>query len=49
MLRILTIVWLQLPPRFGAQIPLGAGHLCVLGREEPAIVRWNQPPPPAQA
>lgn len=51
MLRILTSVWLQLPPRFGAQIPLGAGHLCVLGheREEPAIVRWNQPPPPAQA
>lgn len=46
MLRILTSVWLRLQPRFGAQIPLDAGHLCILGheREEPAIVRWNQPP-----
>lgn len=47
MLRILTAVWLGCPPPFGAQLPLEAGALSVLGyeREEPAIRRWNEPSP----
>lgn len=45
MLRILASVWLQVEPRFGAQLPFDAGSISVLGheREAPAIHRWNMP------
>lgn len=46
-LRILAATWLRKDLRFGAQLILDPGHVSVLGyeREEPAIVRWNSPPP----
>lgn len=45
-LRILTAVFLRLAPRFGGQITLDAGSVCVLGfyREAPAILTWNHGP-----
>lgn len=41
--RILASVWLQVPPRFAAQLTLDAARLAVLGhhREDPCIVSWN--------
>lgn len=43
LLRVLASVWLRTEPRFGAQLILDAGALCVLGyeRHNPAIVHWN--------
>lgn len=42
-LRILTAVWLELPPRAGALFALSAGSLSRLGFEHarPAILAWN--------
>ncbi|AKT51855.1 histidine phosphatase family protein [Arsenicicoccus sp. oral taxon 190] len=45
--RVLTSVWLRTEPRFGAQLELDAGSICVLAYERhfPSIARWNQPAP----
>lgn len=41
--RILAGVWLRQEPRFGANLELGAGRLCVLGQHHgiPTIEVWN--------
>ena len=46
-LRVLASVFLRQEPRFGAQLLLDAGSLCVLEfeREQPAIRQWNRATP----
>lgn len=43
-LRVLTALWLGLPPETGRQLALATASLSVLGREGdfPAIIRWNE-------
>jgi probable phosphoglycerate mutase len=45
LLRVLTSVFLQKEPRFGAQLLLDAGALSVLEYEKelPAVRLWNRP------
>lgn len=42
-LRVLTAVYLGLPPVAGRHLPLGAGRVGVLGHEHswPAVLEWN--------
>ena len=46
-LRVLASVFLRQEPRFGAQLLLDAGSVCVLEfeREQPAIRHWNRATP----
>nr|WP_277626772.1 histidine phosphatase family protein [Arsenicicoccus piscis] len=43
LLRVLASVWLRTEPRFGAQLILDPGAICVLAyeRHNPAIQHWN--------